>query len=132
MGDLIGKKKSSITRLVGADPITSKETNLVKVTTKNEVLTSDTPQTSGTSGNINIGTTTIELKVGSNKLPNRKIISIQPKGKKVFFGYDSSVTIATGTQVFKNQTLFIPIGADQSIWLISDNSSGVDVRITES
>ena len=130
MGDLTSRKSSGVNRLIGAENSTSEETNFAAVDSFQDLHTKDTPVTQGAYTNITVGTSAIELKVGSSKLDGRKIVCVQPKGRKVYYGYDSSVTTSTGTEVFKNQTLYIPVGPDQEIWLIG-SQSGIDVRISE-
>lgn len=132
MGDLTGKKRSEPTRLVGADPATGEETNFAGIDSFQNLQAVDTPVTAGSHLNISVTTTAQELRCGGTVLNGRKFVSIQPKGRRVYYGYDNTVTSSTGTEVFKNQTLYIPIGPFQKLWLISDQASGVPVRITES
>lgn len=86
--------------------------------------------TSAVYGSLTVGTTAVEVKVGGSVLANRKTVTLQPKDNKIFWGYDSSVTVSNGTQVFKDQFMPLPVGANISIWLISDGA-GRDVRIGE-
>jgi len=81
-------------------------------------------------GTLTVGTTAVELKVGGSALENRKVVTIQPKANKVYWGYDSSVTTLTGTQVFKDQFIPLPVGPEITVYLIADGS-GKDVRIGE-
>lgn len=83
-----------------------------------------------TYGNIPVGTTAVELKVGALPLSERAVVTIQPLTEAVYFGYDSSVTITTGTKVFKGQVYSLEAGTDLPVFLISENP-GNDVRITE-
>lgn len=81
-------------------------------------------------GNIVVGTTAVELKVGGSPLSNRKVVTMQPQDNKIYWGYDSSVTTSTGTQVFKDQFMPLPVGPDISVYLIADGA-GKSVRIGE-
>jgi hypothetical protein len=130
MADLVGKKRSEPSRLVGADPVTGDESNFVGATSNNDLMVTDVPNTSGLYGTISVGTTPVELKVGAVALANRKIITVQPKGTGVFFGYDASVTTATGSELFKNQTLIVPAGGLITVYLVA-SAGTVDVRIGE-
>ena len=132
MADLPFNKISDVVRVIGADPSNGDETEFIKVDQFQDIHSVDTPVTGGLHGSVNVSTTAVELKIGASKLVGRKFISIQPKGSKLYFGYSSAVTSLTGTEVFKNQSLFIPVGPDQNFWLISDSVLGIDVRITES
>ena len=59
----------------------------------------------GVEGVISVGTTAVEVKVGGSPLDDRKVVTIQPEGNSVYWGYTSSVTTSTGTRVFKDQML---------------------------
>lgn len=84
----------------------------------------------GVYGAITVGTTAVEAKVGANKLDQRAMVTIQPLSEAVYFGYDSSVTISTGTKIFKGQIYPIEAGDKLSVFLISENA-GNNIRITE-
>jgi len=131
MPDLINRKRAETVKIVGADPNTGDESTFLSVDSFGSIISTDSPITSGAYKNLLVSTTPIELKVGALKLSGRKFVSVQPKGKHLYYGYDNTVTVSTGTEVFKNQTLYIPVGPNQQIWLISDDSAGIDVRITE-
>lgn len=81
-------------------------------------------------GEITVGTTAVEVKVGGSPLADRRMVHITPKDNQVFWGYDSSVTTSTGTRVWKEQTVFLPVGPDISIYLIA-NDAGKTVSIAE-
>jgi hypothetical protein len=84
---------------------------------------------SGVSGSISVGTSAVEAKVGSTRLQNRKLLTIQPINGPVWIGVGSPITASTGTQVFTKQVLIMAAG-DVSVFVVSD-SEGRDVRITE-
>lgn len=81
-------------------------------------------------GAISVSTTAIEAKVGASRLVNRKMIYITPTTGAVWFGSDSSVTILTGTKIFKDQTYPLPFTDNIPVFLISAIVA-VDVRIME-
>lgn len=81
-------------------------------------------------GSLTVGTTAVELKVGANRMEDRKVVTMQTKDNNVYWGYDSSVTTSTGTQIFKDQFMPLPVGPDIEVWLIADGA-GKDVRIGE-
>lgn len=94
-------------------------------------IVTDSLQGSGSQGSLLVGTSAVEVKVGSNRLVGRKIITIFHNGSgKLFWGYTSSVTIATGTPIFRNTTLTISAGENTAIYVIA-NTVGNDVRVTE-
>ena len=130
MADLIGKKRADPTKLIGADPSTGSEDNYVGATTNNDLMVVDTPNTEATYGALTVTTSAQEVKVGASALTNRKLITIQPKGTGIFFGFSNAVTTANGTELFKDQTLIIPVGQNVSVWVIGTAGS-VSVRIGE-
>ena len=81
-------------------------------------------------GTLTVGLTAVELKVGGAPLLNRKVVTMQPQDNKIYYGFDNTVTVATGTRVFKNQFLPLPCGPDITVYLIADGA-GKDVRIGE-
>jgi hypothetical protein len=83
----------------------------------------------GVSGSITVGTSAVEAKVGASRLTNRRVLTIQPTNGPVWIGVGTSITTATGTQVFTNQVLTLSVG-DVTVFVIS-NAAGRDVRITE-
>jgi hypothetical protein len=84
----------------------------------------------GVQGNLTVGTSAVEAKVGGTALPGRKSLTIQPKDNGLYWGYTSGVTTSTGTQLFKNSTSYFDISDNQSVYLIADGA-GKDVRVTE-
>lgn len=80
-------------------------------------------------GPISVTTTPIEAKVGVTRLANRKIVYITPTTGPVWWGSDSSVTVLTGTRIYKGQTYPLPFTDNVSVYLIS--LLPVDVRIVE-
>lgn len=85
----------------------------------------------GTQGALSVTTSPIEVKVGTNRLEERTIITIQPLDGDVYFGYDSgSLTSSTGTKIFKGQ--YFPIEATDQLPVYLVSAAGtIDVRITE-
>lgn len=85
----------------------------------------------GVQGTISVGTTAVLLQVGASPLEDRKIVSIQPTGNQVYYGYTSAVTTSTGTRIFKDQLLQLEATDSLEVYLISNNAGGIAVRITE-
>lgn len=85
----------------------------------------------GVQGQIIVGTTAVEAKVGASTLANRQILTVQHLGnQRLYWGYTSAVTTSSGTEIFKNQLVTFEIELPLRVYLISD-SSGQEVRITE-
>lgn len=79
---------------------------------------------------LTVGTTAVEVKVGGSVLAQRRMVHITPKENSVYWGYDSGVTTTTGTRVWKDQTVFLPVGPDITVYLIA-NGAGKAVNIAE-
>jgi len=79
---------------------------------------------------LTVGVAAVELKVGGSALADRVAVTMQPKDNNIYWGYDNTVTSTTGTQIFKNQFLMLPIGEDQAVWLIADGA-GKKVVVSE-
>ena len=84
----------------------------------------------GVYGEITVGTTPVEVKVGASPLAHRGLVHILAKDNQIYWGYDNSVTTTTGTRIFRNQLVFLPVGPDVSIWLVA-NGAGRDAAIGE-
>lgn len=82
------------------------------------------------SGSITVGASSIEAKVGANRLENRKSIIITNLGNGVLYWGDSSVAVNSGTPIYKNQDIELKISANVAVYLISTQSN-TDVRIVE-
>ena len=78
---------------------------------------------------LTVSTSAVELKVGASALATRQAVTLLPIDRDIYWGYDSSVTTANGTKLFKGQFLMIPIGPTVTVYLISTGST--DVRIGE-
>lgn len=80
----------------------------------------DIPSISGLNSELTVGTTAIEVKVGANKLVNRKYILLRPKDNSIYFGYSNAVTITSGMRMFKDELLIFPCNV--SVWVIADGA----------
>lgn len=77
----------------------------------------------GVNGNLNLVTanTVYEAKVGATRLTSRKSVVIQATDSDMYWGYASSVTSATGTLLYKNQTIEFACdpGSTFQVYLVS-------------
>jgi fibrillarin-like rRNA methylase len=80
---------------------------------------------------LSVTDTAVELKVGSNRLECRTVVTIQPLDGVIYFGFSSGVTASNGTKVFKGQYFSIEAGQSEEVWLIAESGETVDVRISE-
>jgi len=76
---------------------------------------------------LDVGTSTVEAKVGSSKLEGRKVIILQSESNNVKFGFTSGSEIFP---IFKNQLIILPIGDNISLFLKS-TSGTISVNIAE-
>lgn len=81
-------------------------------------------------GSLTVSTSAVEVKVGADKLSERKLLGIQPLTGPVYLGFDSSVTTSTGILIFKNQHFILELSDMASAFLISASGS-INVRIFE-
>lgn len=131
MADLTSNKASSLVSIIGSD-LNGSETIPINSTNKGELLSCDVLNNQGKQTNLVVGLTAIELKCDIVKLANRKMVTaLHFEGTgKVYWGYDSNVTIATGTPLFKMGLNKWKINDQSSVFLISDTAAQ-NVRITE-
>jgi hypothetical protein len=79
----------------------------------------------GTSGEITVGDTTpVEVKVGASAFGERETLRFYNKGPgKLYYGFQSNVTVDTGELVWKRCGVSIPLGFDGKVYLISDTAN---------
>jgi hypothetical protein len=91
----------------------------------------DVINSSGVEGAITVTTTAIEAKVGASRLVNRKLLTVFNNGSQpIYFGYNSTVTTASGTPIVKDQSASWDVGDGLGVWLIASSGSH-NVRVTE-
>ena len=83
----------------------------------------------GSYGALSVTSTAAQVKVGGSNLSKRKCISIQPLDGDIFYGFDSSVTISTGTKLFQGEKFFLECGDTLDVYVVSAGT--VDTRIAE-
>ncbi len=83
----------------------------------------------GLQSEITVGTTPVEVMVGFSKLPLRRCVTVRPVSGPVFWGYNNTVTVASGTPIFKKELTIFSASDTCPIWLVA--STNTTVRITE-
>lgn len=101
-----------------------------KVDSANRIAVLESPYKSGVYSSLTVGTSAVELKVGGSVVSDRIAITMQSNDNNVYWGYSNAVTTTTGTRIFKDQFILLPVGPNVSVWLIADGSSKT-VRIAE-
>lgn len=100
---------------------------------QNQLQVADIVTASGGQAALTVGTTAVEVKVSTNALTGRKIVTVFNNSLvTIYWGRTSGVTTASGTPIFSNQMMtFEGFQASQAIYLIA-GIAGNNVRITES
>ena len=129
MADLNDLERAEAIKIVGSAP-DGTETNPVGASNNRELFAADTCNNGGVHAELTVGSTPVELKAGASVHPNRKYITMLAKDNEIYWGYDNTVTVVSGTRIFKNQLLILPIGAGTSVWLVA-NIAGRNVSIGE-
>lgn len=93
------------------------------LTQNGEFKVYDTNNNGGLNADLTVGTSSVEGKVGSARLVNRKYVVVEALDTNVYMGFSSAVTSSNGIPIFKNQILILPIGDNTQIWFIADVSS---------
>lgn len=94
-----------------------------------QILSQDTIGTSGQYRAQSVTTSAAEALGAATILTNRKFISITPTNGTVFWGFNSSVTVSSGTPIFKNQTF--TLSATDAVHIFVIAGSTIDCRIAE-
>ena len=128
MGDLIQKKAGAPVWVVGSDDC-GDEQSPVNSTLNAELKVVDGIHHEAVSGTLSVGTTPVELKVGSTVLSNRKVLLFQPD-KKARWGTSSSINSSTGFQLNQKQYVTIETNDTVSFWIVSESGT-MDVYVME-
>lgn len=81
--------------------------------------------------NLSVGTTAVLASTGTFPVGvKRKAIRVQPISNSIYWGYDSSVTAATGFEIGKGNIAEIPVGSAVEVYLIA-SAGTVSVRVSE-
>lgn len=75
----------------------------------------------------------VEVKVGASPLVDRKIVMLSnTSGNRTFYwGFNNSVTTATGLPIYRDTEKTWSITSAVSIWVIADGGAANDARIAE-
>lgn len=79
---------------------------------------------------ISVGTTAVELKVGASEFEERKVITFQPQGGRIRYGFTNGITTSEGFIAFNNQVITLEAAGSQSVWVIAESGT-VDVYFAE-
>lgn len=85
-------------------------------------------------GQITVGTTPIEIKVGTQALANRRLVKVYnvDQTNKIYVGTSSGVTTSTGYPIKPDSEETFVIAAGTSVTLYAVAEADVDVRVIES
>lgn len=87
-----------------------------------------------TVGQITVGTTPVEIKVGAQALANRRLVKVYnaDQTNKIYVGTSSGVTTSTGYPIKPDSAETFIIAAGSSVTLYAVAEADVDVRVIES
>ena len=128
MADLIGIQASDSVKLAGCNSA-GIETNFLAVDVLQNAFVKDAINSSCSHGVLAVATSAVEAKVGGARLPNRRLLVVTPTNGIIYYGSSNTVTTATGTPIFKNQSTTFIFTDNVPLWLIA--AATVDVRIIE-
>lgn len=108
------------------------ETSFVNSSVNGDLQTQDILRVGGVYGQLTVGTTAVEAKVGVSRLSNRKLLTVDNTSNVIiYWGYDSSVTATNyAGRIFKDQQAQWGISDAAAIWFIA-GSAGNIVRVSE-
>lgn len=130
MADLNELQAAQTVKIAGSNN-SAAETNFVDATANGDMKTTDVSNNGGLQAALSVGTTAVELKVGISVLDNRKSATLfNNSNNTIYWGYTNTVTINSGTPIFKSQFVEWAVGSGTSIWLIAGSATN-DTRITE-
>ena len=85
----------------------------------------------GVSGVLTVGTDPVEIIVGASRLVNRKSVTLfNNSNSTLYWGYSPTVSISTGSPIFKQQLIEWTVGDFVAIYIVAGNANN-DTRITE-
>jgi len=109
-------------------------TDNVAVTANNDLSVSDGLSNGGVNGALTLTTagTTYQAKVGASALVNLKNLTITALDD-MYWGYNNTVTTATGSPLYKNQVAIFDVDPDSTfqVWLVA-SANNKSARIAES
>lgn len=118
MADLSGIQATEAIKIVGSDS-SGLELTPVTSTTLGDLSVADVPNQVGVETTISLTTSAVEAKVGGSALTNRKYVTLQALANNAKFGY----TTACLYNIFKDQFLIIPAGANCKIYVKSSSGT---------
>lgn len=96
-----------------------------------ELKVRDIVETAGVQGAISVSTTAVAVRVGGSNHALRKVLTALNNGTAtLYWGYNNTVTVASGTPLMRNQFAVWEVGANVTIWIIAASGSH-DLRVTE-
>lgn len=131
MADLNSLQAAQTIKIAGSDS-SGTETTFVDSTALGEIKSADVLNGgAGTQAALTVGTTAVEVRVGASPLANRKNVTLfNNSSVTMYWGFSNTVTVSSGTPIFKNQQVEWNVGPSQSIYVIAGTASN-NARITE-
>lgn len=96
-----------------------------------QVAAADIINTEAVYGALTVTTTPIEVRVGSTRLENRKLVMIYNNSNvTLFFGFNSAVNSTNGMPLPANTSVTLAIGDNLPIFIVASSGSR-NIRIIE-
>lgn len=128
VADIITSAQGAPNTVANAWPIKITDgTDTALVSTSGALKVNEGLKNGGVQGVLSIPTanTAVEAKVGASRLANRVFLQITPNQNGLFYGFDNTVTVSTGTPIGNGQPIAFSVDPDSTfqIWLVSANNS---------
>lgn len=91
----------------------------------------DVNRVTNRSGNVTVGLTTTELRIGGTDLEGRQTLVVYNDSNKRMYIGDSSVTISNGQPLDPRARAYINFGEENRVYIIS-NTASLKARLWES
>lgn len=126
MPDISESKQSEVTRITDGE-----ENNTVGVSSLNDIYSLQGIPANGLDGALTVGTSAVEVKVGANRLTDRRLVTIHNNSNQTIFWGFSGVTTSTGTPIEKGEFIAIQVRNDSVALFLISSSTNLNVRIKE-
>lgn len=120
MADLSELQAAGATKVVGSNT-SGVETNAAKVSSNQDLGTSDILDSGGVDAIVALTTTPVQLKVGASALANRKYMVIEALSTNVVWGFSNTTQ---SFDIFKSQLIMIPVGPNTQVWAKMSTGTG--------
>ena len=131
MADISEIEAAQAVKIIGSEA-DGTESVPINSNVNGKMYTADISDNGGVQGVLTVGNVAIEAKVGGSALIGRVTLTDNNNTKvTINWGYDNTVTTATGTPMEKNQLGTWECGPNTKVYFIA-NTNSKETRVTES